>query len=97
MQYEQEQYSLAMSTGIHQPSSRFCFFIAGLLCFKVTAIVSVMLTATDRPEQAIGFLLASPSGGCPEQTCNSNLQLARIHPKHAKPSSSQNIQNFNSV
>jgi len=42
-----------------------------------------MLTATDRPEQAIGFLLASP-----EQTCNSNLQLARIHPKHAKPSSS---------
>jgi len=47
-----------------------------------------MLTATDRPEQAIGFLLASPSGGCPEQTCNSNLQLARIHPKHAKPSSS---------
>ena len=38
---------LAMSTGVHQPSARFCFFTAGCYTLKVKAIVSVTLTATD--------------------------------------------------
>ena len=42
----------------------------------------------SRPEQAIGFLLASPSGRCLEQTCDRDPQLALIHLRHAKPSHS---------
>jgi len=36
-----------MSTGIQQPSARLCFFTAGCYTSKVTAVVSVMLTAAD--------------------------------------------------
>jgi len=56
---------------------------------KVTAVVSVTLTATniqgaDLSEPLV--LLALPSRRCLEQTRDSNPQLALIHPKHAKPS-----------
>ena len=81
-----------MSTGVQQPSARLCFFTAGLLHFKSNSYSFCDAYCHGhtgrRPERAIGFLLASPSGRRLEQTCDSDLQLALIHLKHAKPSRS---------
>jgi len=80
-----------MSTGVQQPSARLSFFTAGLLYFKSNSCSFcdgyVCGHTGNRPERAVGSLLASPSGRCLEQTHDSDSQLALIHPKHAKPCS----------
>jgi len=80
-----------MSTGVQQPSVRFCSSQLDCYTSKVTAVVSVTLTAADIQgadlhERAFGFLLASPSGRCPKQTRDRDSQLALIHLRHTKPS-----------
>ena len=92
LKYERERCSLAMSTGIQPPSARLHLFTARLLYFKSNRYsfcdaYSGRRTGS-RPEWALGSLLASPSGRCPEQTPNSDTQLVLIHSKHAKPSRS---------
>ena len=80
-----------MSTGVQQPSARLCFFTTGLLCLEITAIVSVMLTATDIQGADLSeplVLFWHSHRRCLEQTPDSDPQLALIHPRHAKPSHS---------
>jgi len=81
-----------MSTGVQQPSARFCFFTAGLLYFKSNCYsfcdAYCHRHTGNRPERAIGSPLASPSGRCLEQTRDNDPQLAFICPRHAKPSCS---------
>ena len=85
LKYEREQCGLAMSTGVQQPSARFCFFTAGLLYFESNSYSFCDAYCHghtgSRPEQAIGSLLASPSGRCLEQTHDSDPQLSLIHAK----------------
>ena len=73
-------------------SARVCFCTGGLSYFKSNSCSFCDAYCHGhtgrRPERAIGFLLASPSGRRLEQTCDSDLQLALIHLKHAKPSRS---------
>ena len=68
------------------------FFTAGLLYFESNSCsfcdAYCRRHTGSRPERAVGFLLALPSGRCMEQTPDSDLQLALIHPKHTKPSCS---------
>jgi len=92
LKYERERCGLAISTNIQQPSARFCFFTAGLLYFESNSYSFCDAYSHghtgSRPKWAIGFLLASTSGRCLEQTRDSDPQLALIHLRHAKPSRS---------
>ena len=92
MKYERERCGLAMSTGVQQPSARFCQVLAGLLYFESNSCSFCDAYSSrhigSRPDRAIGSLLASPLGRCLEQTRDSDPQLALIHHRHAKPSHS---------
>ena len=102
LKYKRKQCGLAMSTGVQQPSARFCQVLPGsarfcqvldgLLYFESNSCSFCDVYSSrhrgSRPERAIGSLLASPSGSCLEQTRDSDLQLALIHHRHAKSSRS---------
>ena len=60
LKYEREQGGLAMSTGAQQPSTRLCFFTAGLLYFESNSCsfcdAYCRRRTGSRPERAIGSL-----------------------------------------
>ena len=81
-EWELVEVWMRTSTGIQQPSARPCFLIAEMLCFEVTAIVSVTLPRTRLSEPLVLFWHV------PGTNLWQRPSLALIHPKHAKPSHS---------
>ena len=60
LKHKREQCGLAMSTGVRQPSARFCFFTAGVLYFESNSCsfcdAYCRRRTGSRPERAIGSL-----------------------------------------